>query len=224
MGFTVTRNDDGYFAEQDDEKFSTADRSEMIQHLVERGNHPVDVHEFVRFADEKWLREHPDEPDEGALFRIGKNWKEEAYSAMTVTRTALWSASANGLSRRQEIRDAVVERGFPAVEVDARLDEIDQAMADDRAHDRMSLGHTVVIRSGDGYRIRSIGEYDWWPRQSAVSRDRAIPKLRERHGIFLASTGNMTNEAKAESTRWNEENIQKLLERADQEAASGASP
>jgi hypothetical protein len=142
---------------------------------------------------------------------------------MTETRDGVWSASAHGLKTRKEVREGVVAQGFDATDVDARLDEVDSAMAEDRAFGRQELGSTVVIRTDDGYRIRSIGEYDWWPRHGAVSRERVVVKLRERHAIVLASSGNLSDEERAQSDAWHEDLIEKLLERADREAAAGGS-
>lgn len=201
MRYKVRRTDEGYIAEQGDDVFTTVEHQEMVDELIKRGEHPIDVHDFVRAADRKWLREHPDEPDPDAAFDIARVWNGDGYVATTNTRVTSWRSTEHGLTSRDEIREAVIAQGFPEADVDARLDEIDRAMAEDRKYNRMALGGFVVARFGDGYRTRNIGEYNWWPPHGSVSSDR----LRQRfHEYFL------TDDAK----------IDALIERADREAAA----
>jgi hypothetical protein len=200
MRFLIQRTDDGYFAKSDEENLSTTDREELIRFLVDHGEHPTDVYDFVRVADRRWLQEHPDEPDPGAYFMINKAWRSEEYTATASTREGVWG-TGGGMLGRDDVKAAVVEKGFPEEAVEARLNEIDQAMKEDRRYNRLEMGGFVVARFGDGYRTRSIGEYNWWPPHGAVSIDRLRQRFHER---FL------TDDAK----------IDALIERADREAAA----
>jgi hypothetical protein len=73
MRFEVSRDGDNYHVKMDGEDLGMLDRESAVKLLIDRGNHAIDVFDFVRFADRRWLQDHPDEPDPGAFFHIGKH-------------------------------------------------------------------------------------------------------------------------------------------------------